>query len=352
MAMSMAATAYEAMPAVVAVPPRPVLEAVARSPRCAPGRCRRRTRSSPSIERGDGGVGLGELGDRLAPADGAVVGGQLDEAQVPRARRSRWAPGMRPGSPPSSAMRIRSSFGPSGAGASGPLGRPATDSRNITGDDRNGASRLASRDARERGDAGALGRPAATVVLVTGAARDRPGGRRGVRRLPAHASGPRRRPAVDDVVAGARPATGTSAAACATSRPRRSRRLIGDVVALAGRFDHLAHARRRAAPAQRHRRDHRGRLGLPGRRQPQGVVLPDARRRRPAATTQRRRQHHGVHVAGLDDRRLRRLGRLRRDEGRHRVDDAGHGADLRRRRRPGQHGLARRRRHADDARAA
>ncbi len=34
-----------------------------------------------------------------------------------------------------------------------------------------------------------------------------------------------------------------------------------------------------------------------------------------------RRPHHQLHLAGLADRRLRRLGRLCRHEGRHRLDD-------------------------------
>ena len=69
-------------PAAVAVPPRPILES---PPDCVGVY---RVGADDELveavdERGDRGIGLGELGDRLAPADLAVVGGQLDQAQVP-----------------------------------------------------------------------------------------------------------------------------------------------------------------------------------------------------------------------------------------------------------------------------
>ena len=60
------------------------------------------------------------------------------------------------------------------------------------------------------------------------------------------------------------------------------------------------------------------------------------------ASTIAAREHHRVHVTGLDDRWLRWLGRLRRDEGRHRVDVEGDGEDVRQGRDPGEHGVARR----------
>ena len=110
--------------------------------------------------------------------------------------------------------------------------------------------------------------------------------------------------------------------------------------------------RRGPAPACRHRRDHRGRLGLPGRHQPESDVLPHAVGGDRIASTIAAREHHRVHVTGLDDRWLRWLGRLRRDEGRDRLDVEGDGEDVRQGRDPGEHGVARGRRHADDAQRA
>ena len=158
-------------------------------------------------------------------------------------------------------------------------------------------------------------------------------------------------PAVDDVVASLDGTGGRHAAAvCDLTDLDGHRRLISDVVALAGRFDHLAHAaavlRRRADIDEVTEDDWDFQVGVNLKA---SFFLMRTAATRPARQ-RRRRQHHGVHVAGLDDRWLRRIGGLRRDQGWHRVDDTRHGADLRRRRRTRQHRVARRRRHADDAR--
>ena len=60
-----------------------------------------------------------------------------------------------------------------------------------------------------------------------------------------------------------------------------------------------------------------------------------------------RRGDRQLQLAGLVDGRVRRLGRLQRDEGRDRDDDARPRADVRRRRHPRQRRRARARRHPD-----
>ena len=66
----------------------------------------------------------------------------------------------------------------------------------------------------------------------------------------------------------------------------------------------------------------RSRLGHPARRQSQGLVLPLPGGGAHHEGAGHGRPHHQLHVAGLAERRLRRLGRLCGVQGRHRVDDA------------------------------
>ena len=110
--------------------------------------------------------------------------------------------------------------------------------------------------------------------------------------------------------------------------------------------------RRRAHPAERSRRGHGGGLGLPARRQPEGVVLPQPRRRPDHAGSGPRRPADQLHLARLVDRRLRRVGRLLGDQGRHRLDVSRARPYVRKGRDHRQLRLARRRRHPDAARRA
>ena len=66
-------------------------------------------------------------------------------------------------------------------------------------------------------------------------------------------------------------------------------------------------------------------------------------------TTGTWRAHHQLHLARVVERRLRRLSGLRRDQGRHRLDDPRARPFVREGQHNGQCGLARRRGHGDDA---
>ena len=299
-------------PAAVAVPPRPVLES---SPDCVGVH---RVGADDELveavdERGHGGVGLGELGDRLAPADLTVVGGQLDEAQVPGGVE---VVGLGIGD------RDRFHLDDTHRGHLRPIGTlsqtipvlfPVSDAsvklRCVgEGDRMDWSVGHGLRDTRRR--------------RHRCRARDRACRRRGDGRRRARRSRRRRRPPRRGRDRRARRRRWTTRAASATSptsppttmsSPRSSPWPVASITSPIC----AAVLRRRADIDEVTEDDWDFQVDV--NLKASFFLMRTGRSR--TRGERRRRQHHRVHVAGLDDRWVRRLCRVRGDQGRHRVDD-------------------------------